>query len=399
MRIRNKGLVTRNKSLVAAAIATVLGLGTAAYPLATSAMGTNQNHQVMSSRADDYRGSRQYTADIEELNNTGVHGNATFRVIGRSLSVTIHATGLEPGVHPQHIHGKEMAKAECPTSAADTNHDGFVSVIEGAPAYGLIKLNLTNPQTAFGPPVTTALFTPFAGKADSKNFPVVGQDGILNFSNTYNFDSSAAAQGAYESLMPLGDQHIVLHGATAPKSVDADAFAALGHAYPAGTDLSQPTYDSLLPVGCGSIEESAAAKPLPVNHGMNESERNGMMEGQNQGVQGLMDNQANTADARVFNERVTNLSNSFEATVHGATMQYDQQLSDGTNKDVARNQLINGVSSAKDAELNSLTEARNQYIDQLNRSGNVVARDTFLNSFDGAFNHHKEVLEQLKNDL
>ncbi len=401
MRIRNKNLVIKNKSLVAAAIAAVLGLGTAAYPLATSAMGMNQNHQAMSARADDRQVVRRFTADIEELNNTGVHGRATFQLADRSLTVTIHATGLEPGVHPQHIHGKEMAKAECPTAAADTNHDGFVSVLEGAPAYGPIKINLTNPQTPFGPPVTTALFTPFAGKADSKNFPVVGQDGILNFSNTYTFDNSAAAQGAYESLMPLGDQHIVLHGATAPKSVDAPAFAALGAAYPVGTDLSQPTYDTLLPIGCGTIEEksTAKAKPASANQGMDESDRHGMAGGQNQGVQGLMDDQADTADATTFNDSVTGLSDNFETSVHSATTNYDQQLSDGANKDEARNQLINAVSSAKDAELNGLTEARNQYIDQLNRTGDVKARDTFLTSFDSAYNSHKDALEQSKNDL
>ena len=69
------------------------------------------------------------------------------------------------------------------------------------------------------------------------------------------------------------------------------------------------------------------------------------------------------------------------------------------NRDEARNQLINTLSSAKDAELNTLTEARNQQIDQLNRAGNVANHDAFLSGFDTTVNQYKNVLELAKNQL
>lgn len=198
-------------------------------------------------------GTRTYGANLSQLNSSGASGVARLTLSGRTLNFHLEAQGLEAGkVHPMHIHGKANPEiATCPTTSADINHDGFISVIEGAPSYGPIKLNLTSPQTPFGPPVTTALFSPFAGKANNANFPVADANGRESFDMTYTFDSSTAAEGAYQSLMPLENQHIVLHGGEAPASVDADAFAALGA--PVSGDMTRVGFDALLPVACGQI--------------------------------------------------------------------------------------------------------------------------------------------------
>lgn len=310
----------QTKSMVVAAVAAVLAVGGASAPVIAHAMTAEQpvSHSTMA--------MKRYVSSIHELNNTGVTGTATFTTNGNELTVNVEASGLEPGVHPLHIHGKDQAKAECPTMEQDTNGDGFLSVIEGAPAYGLIKINLTSPQTAFGTPPTPALFYPFAGTPNNANFPVVGSDGLLHLSQTYTFNNSADAQAALASLTPLGNQAIVIHGATAPKSVDAPAFAALGKAYPAGTDLTASTYDALLPAACGLIDE-ASTSPAQGNRGntgdasdTSSSDQptafvptSGLAGMQQKVVSGLTTASAHASNASVFNNQVAQLSASFPA--------------------------------------------------------------------------------------
>ncbi|MBA2279145.1 hypothetical protein H0V99_01755 [Candidatus Saccharibacteria bacterium] len=208
------------------------GLAVAAIPTRVGASPTERGNFT------------NYRATLSELNDSNVTGTAQLTFDGKKLSVSIHAEGLEPGMpHPAHIHGKLTgADAMCPANSADTNNDGFVSVFEGAPAYGPIKLNLTSPQTAFGTPPNTVLFAPFAGSPSVSNFPSVGSDGDFDLSQTYTFDMSKSAdREAYRQLKALDKQHIVLHGDFAPESVDT----------PSGS--SAIVYDPLLPVACGEI--------------------------------------------------------------------------------------------------------------------------------------------------
>jgi hypothetical protein len=406
MNILENTISHKTKSIVAASFAAVLAVGGVGLPVVAHAMS---NDQPMNHAAD---AMHRYTAKIHELNNTGVRGSATFTTSGNELTIAVKASGLQPGVHPMHIHGKDEAKAECPTSAQDTNGDGYLSVVEGAPAYGLIKLNVTNPQTAFGTPPTPALFYPFAGTPDNANFPVVTANGQLHFKHTFMFDSSANAQAALKSLTPLGDQALVIHGAIAPKSVDAPALAALGKAYAPGTDLTVRTYDALLPVACGTIDQASTSPEKTdqknTNNSQNTNNQNqqtgsmsfsGIDTLQQQVVSGLTTASAHAADASVFNSQVAQLSSTFVTTVNNASATYKTSMEQGTNHDVARNTLINTFASAKDQELNGLTESRNQLIDQLNRSGNVANRDAFLNGFNGAVDQYSSKLEMIKNQL
>jgi hypothetical protein len=405
----------RSKSMIIASVATTLGISGVALPVIAHAMGNEHvmNHSTMA--------MQRYVAAIHELNNTGVSGTATFTTSGNELTVSIEASGLQPGVHPIHIHGKDVAKAECPTNAQDANGDGYLSVIEGAPAYGLIKLNLTNPQTAFGTPPTPALFYPFAGTPNNANFPTVAADGLLHFKSTYMFDGSADAQAALKSLTPLGNQAIVIHGATAPKSVDAPALAALGKPYAAATDLTASVYDALLPAGCGLIDQATTSSEQSdemdttnmdtstMNTGTQSMNDNNQQSGsvssmgvdmlQQHLVSGLTVASANATDASVFNSQVTQLSSNFSTTVQKAVSTYQASVSQGSNHDVARNELINTLASAKDQELNGLTESRNQLIDKLNQSGNVTNRDAFLNGFNTAVDQYRDKIEQVKNQL
>ena len=377
------------KGMVIAGLAAVFAVGGVGIPSLAHASSTSllTSHSTMA--------MQHYEAVINQLNNTGVHGTAAFTTRSNELTVTINATGLAPGVHPIHIHGKNMMEAECPTIAQDTNGDGYLSVIEGAPSYGLIKISLTSPETSFGTPPTPALFYSFAGTPNNANFPLVGSDGKLQFTQTYTFDTSADAQAAYASLTPLGNQAIVIHGATAPRSVDAPALAALGHAYPAGTDLTARVYDALLPAGCGVIEEASTAT-VPTAPRMAPLVDSST---QQEVINGLTTASSNASDASSFNNQVTAASAHFAALVSEAQLNYQNNVAQGMNKDQARNMLINAFAGAKDMELNALTASRNQLIDQLNQTGSVTARDSFLNSFNSVVDHYAAQLEMTKNQI
>jgi hypothetical protein len=190
-----------------------------------------------------------YSATLLQLNDSGVTGSSQLSLLGKNLNVKLQANGLEPGQpHVVHIHGHlDGIDAMCPTDADDPNGDGFVSVFEGAPKYGPIKLSLTNPQTPFGVSPNNGLFAPFAGTPSLGDFPMVSATGALNYDNHYTFDMSKSAdRAAFASLTPLDKQHIVVHGAFAPESVDT-----------AGGS-SDIVYDPLLPVACGEIQQVAS---------------------------------------------------------------------------------------------------------------------------------------------
>ncbi len=95
-------------------------------------------------------GETTYTAQLNELNNSGGNGTATVTVAedGKTMTVAIKASNLNlDGPHAQHIHaivdGMSVSQSACPTSANDTDGDGVIDTVEGGPAYGAVKVSLT----------------------------------------------------------------------------------------------------------------------------------------------------------------------------------------------------------------------------------------------------------------
>jgi hypothetical protein len=205
-----------------------------------------------------------FYANLTPLNNSGISGHASLTRNGNQLSVHLHATGLEANAHPQHIHGPFVngdvkpgstpTQATLPTVAADdTDGDGLVETAEGLAAYGPILVPLTTNGVAGG------------------NFPTVGTDGVLDYTQTFDLADSSIYQTATkignskaygkDDLLPLPFREFVIHGLTAPKKIDS-VFAGL----PGNTPVTynKGDYDPFLPVAAGVIK---TAVPEPSEWG------------------------------------------------------------------------------------------------------------------------------------
>ncbi len=125
--------------------------------------------------------AKMYTVDFSELNSSGVSGSAELKLDGVNLTVKISASGFQPGTHAQHIHGfvENNRNSQCPPASADTDGDGLISVGEGVPFYGGIRLAL-------------------------EPFPTADEDGNIDFEMTF--------YNVTKEITPLQNKTIVLHG-------------------------------------------------------------------------------------------------------------------------------------------------------------------------------------------
>ncbi len=146
------------------------------------------------------------------------------------VQVTVEASGLAPNVpHAMHLHGVvEGTDNGCPGPSADTDGDGFVSVLEGVPFYGGILTSLTS--TGDTSPDSALALTRFA-TADA--------DGNLYYQRNIRVSADAYAEA--------GTVQVVVHGIDINGNGAYDFEAgpsSLGDAFP---------LEGTIPVLCGGI--------------------------------------------------------------------------------------------------------------------------------------------------
>jgi hypothetical protein len=166
---------------------------------------------------------------------SNVTGHADIKLTGRTIAVTLTASGLTPGEpHAMHIHGLFDRVNECPTADADVNTgdpidpstyeegtpDGLISLGEGAPSYGPIDVSLTG----------TGDTDPGSGLA-LERFVAADAEGNLSYHRTITVSKQVAKN--------LSDLHIVIHGADLPTDADSSSTSSL--------------FEATLPVACGAI--------------------------------------------------------------------------------------------------------------------------------------------------
>lgn len=194
---------------------------------------------VMSPAAASRRTPETYVAHLRPLNGnvSGMQstGEARFTIRGDSLTITVDAQHVAPGVmHLQHFHGfTDGRNATCPSAAADTSHDGIVDLLETEPVSGTTMVPFT------ADPVSMQIAT--------DSYPVASADGSYHYQQTV---SLSALQGAFGRefegrSLDLTRRVVFIHG-VAPDTKLPASVASLG------TIPAQAT----LPIACGPIELS-----------------------------------------------------------------------------------------------------------------------------------------------
>lgn len=143
----------------------------------------------------------EITFRLDAAKGSSASGTATLTPTDAGLRVRVRASGLVANMpHAQHIHGDTTGKHfTCPSSAADQDGSGFISVEEGLPDYGDIHVALT----------TTGDTTKASGLAVDR-MPLADSAGNLDYERTLTNDE--LPPGTIENLSKL---HIVQHGVDA----------------------------------------------------------------------------------------------------------------------------------------------------------------------------------------
>lgn len=138
------------------------------------------------------------------MNDSNSVALAYFEVQDNILKATILAAGVTPNqMHPQHLHGfDDGTNSVCPPASADEDGDGFISLAEGAPYYGGVKLSLDN---------------------EDGTFPTANAAGLYTYQRT--FDLGGMSLPAWQNMS------VVVHG----RNVNG-------------------TYNATLPVACGQVD-------------------------------------------------------------------------------------------------------------------------------------------------
>jgi hypothetical protein len=140
---------TKNKAatsgaLLVATVGMVAGINSASA--STTAAEARPTTGTSAVQPADLLGQGTKThAKLRSLNNSGVVGQADVHVDGRHLEVSVDARGLLRAMpHAMHIHFSHHSRGTCPTVRDDDNSDHRLNTTEGHPAYGSVRVSLTN---------------------------------------------------------------------------------------------------------------------------------------------------------------------------------------------------------------------------------------------------------------
>lgn len=134
-----------------------------------------------------------YQANLTSLNGSGTSGTATVTVTGNTATVTVQTNGASANL----VHGQLITLGgtnQCPTPAADTDKDSYVSTTEAKKTIGDIKIALT----------TTGDVSPNSLLAADR-FPKADAKGTIAYTRSFTLPSGITAAD-------LGKAVVVQHG-------------------------------------------------------------------------------------------------------------------------------------------------------------------------------------------
>lgn len=174
----------------------------------------------------------KYRANLTPLNNSGSFGDAKVKVKGNQVTVKVKTFGASPNLpHAQHLHIGGNRNV-CPTLAADTNNDGFISSVEGVPSYGDVRVSLT---TSGDVSASSALTVP--------RFPVADANGMVNYKRTFTLPAGVSAADIEKAVLV---QHGISELFEDPAKYDGLGLKA------SSLDSSLP-FEATVPSACGKL--------------------------------------------------------------------------------------------------------------------------------------------------
>jgi hypothetical protein len=210
---------------------TTAAIGLSALALPTAALAADSHPQV-------------FTANIGQANETGASAQARIELDGTTATVRIDGRGFFDGFpHAIHLHGEPGGDNVCgplnPGEAgfdeADEDGDGFLSVVEGVPAYG---------------PVTVSLTT----EGDTSPDSALAVD---RFPTSATIDYERTFELAPEVADELSTLHVVIHGADLNGSGEiGDLLDEDGEPKPSSLDPELP-FEATAVAACGQITAMA----------------------------------------------------------------------------------------------------------------------------------------------
>lgn len=184
--------------------------------------------------AHEHEGT-ELSGTLTELNDSGASGTAWGMLEGNELHIVLETQGLLDGApHAQHVH--IGGTNSCPGADMEgTGPNGELQTSDGVPAYGDVRLSLTN-----DPGMTSGDHA-----LDVENFPATGS---YTYERTIEVDDDTAAEIAE------GNGVVVVHGVDHDGSgtYDGDAKSDLDPALPA---------EATNPALCGEFEVAQMAMP------------------------------------------------------------------------------------------------------------------------------------------
>ncbi len=210
---------TTKKHLAPIAIAAIVGL-----PLSVAASASAQEDAT------------ELSADLSQLNDSGVSGTAMGVLDGNELNITVQAEGLlADSPHAQHIHiGGENS---CPDPTMEgTGFEGAIRTTDAAGSYGGVMVSLTNEPGETTPEAAL----------DVANFPT-GE--TVDYERTIELSADVAAS------VGAGDGVVVLHG------VDLNGSGAYDGDQESDLDPSLPS-EATDPAACGEFNVSQVNMPV-----------------------------------------------------------------------------------------------------------------------------------------
>jgi hypothetical protein len=210
--------IMRTTFTLAAAAATVLVLPTAAAA---------DSHET-------------FMAELTQANESGASGQVMIELDGTQAHIRIDGQGFFDGFpHAIHFHGEPGGNNVCGPlnpgdegfEEADEDGDGFISVVEGVPAYG---------------PVTVSLTT----EGDTSPDSALAVD---RFPDNDTLDYDRTIELAPEVADNLSSLHVVVHAA------DLDGSGEIGTVdIPSSLDPELPI-EATIPAACGQIVSTGVA--------------------------------------------------------------------------------------------------------------------------------------------